>query len=55
VGADVAVEADPDLASAASAPRHVSLRLMALGLDLLEIRQLTRTAKSPELGDSSSP
>jgi hypothetical protein len=55
VGAYVAVEADLDLAGAASAPRRVSLRLMALGLDLLEIRQLTPDRKSPELGDSCSP
>jgi hypothetical protein len=54
VGAYVAVEADPDLAGAAR-PRHVNLRLMALGLDLLEIRQLTPDRKSPELGDSCSP
>jgi hypothetical protein len=45
----------PDLAGAASASHRVSLRLMALGLDLLEIRQLTPDRKSPELGDSCSP
>jgi hypothetical protein len=33
----------------------ISAEIEALGLDLLEIRQLARHRKSPESGDSCSP
>jgi hypothetical protein len=38
-----------------SALYGVLAEIDALGLDLLEVRQLTRDRKSPESGDSCSP
>jgi hypothetical protein len=38
-----------------SAPCGVLAEIEALGLDLLEIRQLVPQRKSPESGDSRSP
>jgi len=38
-----------------SALYGVLAEIEALGLDLLEVRQLTSHRKSPELGDSRSP
>jgi hypothetical protein len=38
-----------------SALYGVLAEIEALGLDLLEVRQLTRHRKSPESGDSRSP
>jgi hypothetical protein len=38
-----------------SALYGVLAEIEALGLDLLEVRQLTRDCKSPEPGDSPSP
>jgi hypothetical protein len=38
-----------------SALYGVLAEIEALGLDLLEVRQLTADRESPELGDSGSP